>query len=557
MKNIKLALLITIFFLGLVLRLFQVSSVPTSLYWDEVAIGYNAHSIAQTAKDEYGQFLPLLFRSFDDYKFPGQVYLTSPFVKVFGLNELSVRLPAVILGSLSILGLYFLTREIFPRQKKLPLVAALLLSISPWHIQFTRASFEAGSAFTLILFGLGFIWKYFRHEQIKNYFLGVFFLVLSTYFYRSALVVTPLLLFLSVFLNYKLNLRKYLKLVLPTFLFVVFSLPIYLSSLFGPGSSRSEQVGIARQVFDQSVENSIKISQSNNSFISKVIYNRRILYVRQFFANYLESVNFNFLFVYGDLFRRHRVEGMGVLYLWELITVLVGLGFVFLRRNKENLFLLFGILICFLPAAISYPVPHALRSLNAACFFAVISAIGLVKIVSFCKQKLGKRISQIAIIFVALMIGVFVNYYQHQYFTVNAENSSYYWGDPFKQMVLYVNSVSNQYEKIIVSGTNWKPYMYFLFFSQTNPADFQKLGNSYEYRKFWYSSPDWDIANSDRKIKNVDLFEIANGSKTLVVLNEEEYRSKELQLSLIKVISAKSGQKAFYVAKLREDLQRK
>ena len=85
-KIILIIILIAAFFL----RLYHYNYPP--LLWDEAALGYNAYSILHTARDEYGQFLPLIFKSFGDYK-PGlYVYLTLPFVAIFGLNPLAVRL---------------------------------------------------------------------------------------------------------------------------------------------------------------------------------------------------------------------------------------------------------------------------------------------------------------------------------------------------------------------------------------------------------------------------------------------------------------------------------
>ena len=69
-KSIIVILLIAAF-----LRFYKLDSYPVSISWDEAAIGYNAYSIAQTGKDEYGQKFPVLFRSFNDYKLPGYIYL--------------------------------------------------------------------------------------------------------------------------------------------------------------------------------------------------------------------------------------------------------------------------------------------------------------------------------------------------------------------------------------------------------------------------------------------------------------------------------------------------
>ena len=106
-KNI---FLIFIFFLAFFIRIYSIHTTP--LLWDEASLGYNAYSILKTGRDEYGTFLPIIFKSFGDYK-PGlYVYLCLPFVYLFGLNDLSVRLPSIILGSLLPIILYFLIKEI-------------------------------------------------------------------------------------------------------------------------------------------------------------------------------------------------------------------------------------------------------------------------------------------------------------------------------------------------------------------------------------------------------------------------------------------------------------
>src|SRR5947208_1068171 len=87
-----------IVFLTIVLRFFQLGVNPPSLDWDEASMGYNAYSILKTGADEYGNALPLSFRSFDDYKPPVYIYLTVPAIAIFGLNEFAVRLPAAVIG---------------------------------------------------------------------------------------------------------------------------------------------------------------------------------------------------------------------------------------------------------------------------------------------------------------------------------------------------------------------------------------------------------------------------------------------------------------------------
>jgi len=92
--NRPYVLLFAIILIAFLLRVIKLSDIPASLSHDEVAIGYNAWSILKTGRDEYGVKFPLLFRSFDDYKLPGYVYLTAFSEFIFGLTPFAVRFPS-------------------------------------------------------------------------------------------------------------------------------------------------------------------------------------------------------------------------------------------------------------------------------------------------------------------------------------------------------------------------------------------------------------------------------------------------------------------------------
>src|ERR1700722_9638666 len=111
-KKITFSLLLVILVFGLFLRLWQLGAVPISPDWDEVALGYDAYSIMHTGRDEFGAFMPVVLRSFDDYKPSLYAYLAIPTVAVFGLTTYAVRLPSVAMGIVGILAFYFLVREL-------------------------------------------------------------------------------------------------------------------------------------------------------------------------------------------------------------------------------------------------------------------------------------------------------------------------------------------------------------------------------------------------------------------------------------------------------------
>src|SRR5450759_4476480 len=101
-RKLVSAISLGIIMLAAGLRLWQLGNVPPSPDWDEVALGYDAYSIIHTGRDEFANFLPVVLRSFDDYKPALYAYLTIPTILVFGLDVFAVRLPSAIFGVISV-----------------------------------------------------------------------------------------------------------------------------------------------------------------------------------------------------------------------------------------------------------------------------------------------------------------------------------------------------------------------------------------------------------------------------------------------------------------------
>ncbi|MBI3342440.1 hypothetical protein HY024_04940, partial [Candidatus Curtissbacteria bacterium] len=118
MKHISFLFLPTIFIATFFFRSFKLSTVPFGLYIDETSIGYNAFSIVSTGKDEYGKKFPLFFAAFGEYKLPVYIYSVALVQLIAGPTDLSVRLPALIYGLLSVIFVYYLTREVLEDAKE-------------------------------------------------------------------------------------------------------------------------------------------------------------------------------------------------------------------------------------------------------------------------------------------------------------------------------------------------------------------------------------------------------------------------------------------------------
>ena len=145
-KNLKIYQFSEIYLLGIILLAFTIrilflENIPNGFFPDEASNAYDAYSILNTLQDQYGEFLPAYFKSANDYREGLYIYLLVPFIKIFGLNVFGSRIASAVIGTLTVLVLYYLVKEIL--NQRFALLSALFLALSPWHIHFSRITFRS------------------------------------------------------------------------------------------------------------------------------------------------------------------------------------------------------------------------------------------------------------------------------------------------------------------------------------------------------------------------------------------------------------------------------
>jgi len=169
MKNwIKITLIFTIFF-GFILRAYKLTSTPPSLNWDETAAAYNAFTIRNWGKDEWGNKFPLVFTSFRDDKHPVHIYTTAITYLFFGVSDFTTRLPSVLVGTAAILFIFILV-SVLTESNIAGLFSALFLALSPYAIHYSRGLWEANFAISIFIIGLG---SFFYGLKKNKYFLVI------------------------------------------------------------------------------------------------------------------------------------------------------------------------------------------------------------------------------------------------------------------------------------------------------------------------------------------------------------------------------------------------
>lgn len=515
-KNLNKILLALIILAALILRFWQLGNVPPSPDWDEAALGYTAYSIMQTGKDEYGKSLPVILRSFDDYKPALYAYLIIPFINIFGLTTFSVRLPGAIFGVIAVIGTYFLVRELFDKHKdkdRLSLLSSFLLAISPWHLHFSRIAFEAQVGFSMNILSIFFFLKGLKNKIFL--IPGVLFASASIYVYQSEKVYLPILFAVLGVIFFKEILKIPRSWLLGSIFLGFILITPMIHSLISDKNALLRAKGVS-VFYDQTEflkKNAIKFSEDkeNNDLIGIIVDNRRVEYGKAIISGYISHFSLNWLFLTGDI-ERHHAPGMGLMYLFEMPFILIGVYILFFWPYpiKTKLTLFAALLVSPIAASITSGVPHAVRNINFLPALQILVGIGIIQTFYYIKdwylrlktRDFKKYLIVFGISFYVLFAVWNLIYYLNQYFVQQNFFYSESWQYGYKEAVEYIKPIEKNYNKIIVS--NDRPldqsYMFFLFYLKYDPKSYLDQGGTasggfredHHFGKYEFRSISWN-----------------------------------------------------------------
>ncbi len=464
--NVILFLILIISFL---LRIPKLGIYPPALYTDEADQGYNAYSLLKTGRDEHGVLLPVSLRSFGDWKPPLQTYLMLPFIRILGLNEISVRLPSAIVGVLSVYLSYLLVCQVFgkARGEKIALLTSVFVAISPWHIHQSRsAMLVMVSLFTMQAGTVCFI---LGSRRSLFWIIAAIMLALATYSYYGMRLIIPLW---SVVLI--IYFRHQIKKKLPIFLLatvtgIIILTPLITAFLKEPnvvfGRARTVSIfydrGVTLKLWELTTED-----QSRNTILTRFFHNKFNHYAAEISKRYLSHFDGEFLFLSGDKALPFYIPGMGVLYFIDSLFLYFGFYIIMTKSSRKRL-LIWWILLSILPAALTFQTPSHNRTFPAVFAFCSFAALGLVSVLS-----ISQRFKLLIISIVTLLYTGNISYYLWQYYRVLPLNFADQWSYGLKEIVNFSNQPDNQSKTIIVLPKTNVAYIYFLFYDRFDPSTF-------------------------------------------------------------------------------------
>ena len=468
----KHKLLLLVLAVAAILRLWGLGTNPPHLTNDEAALGYNAYSILITAKDEHGEFMPIVFKSFGDWK-PGlYIYLTVPWVAIFGLNEFSTRIVGALSGVIAVFLIYLITRKIYPQNSWVALLSAFFFSTSPWHLQFSRGAWESGLSLTLVLAGTYFFLRSV-FESEKWLTLSAFFFALTLWAYQGAKLST-LVVLVGLALAYRNQVWKISKktLILSFLIGVIVSTPIIISVLQGRGS-RLEIYNVFSYPRPEVYVNNILTQggEDRNSWQYIAYHSEGLNFARGILGRWLNHFSGKFLFFTGDWTSfRHSTPYTGELLLVTFVFLIFGI--VTLARRgltRETVLLLFWLAVSPVPAAFSRDQVHAVRSFFMLVPLSIILSLGAV----YLWEATHKRSRLLITSLFSLLFAVNFAYYLDQYWIHAPIDNAQSWNYGYKQMVEKVTPLQSVYPEIVIERSYDQPYIFFLFYQKYDPVKYQ------------------------------------------------------------------------------------
>lgn len=461
MKKVYI-LLIAIVILAAMLRLYKIDSSPPSLSWDEAAVGYNAFTIANWGRDEYGNAFPAFFKSFGDDKHPVHIYSTALSVKLLGLSEFSTRFPSALFGVFNVILIFFLAKLMFD-SKALGVIASFFLAISPYSIHFSRFNHEAN--FALFFYMLGLTLFYLTVKQKKLLALSVLSFGTAFITYHTSKILVPV----TVVLLIVLYIKQVPKNAVNTFGSIAVISAFVLLIVLNPqllGTARVNQTHLGKE-------------DISKTYLYKLTQNELLGQMNLTLTQYSWHFGLDYLFVSGDKNPRLSDRVAGEFYKLDALFLLSGAAFLMLKRSKEGLVLMVWALMAPLPSAMVAESPHAARAMFMMGSWHLVAAGGIYWLIKQVRKPiLQKGLLALSILILLLSL---INYLR-DYYKSYAKEHAIDWQYGMKQATVFAKD-NPQYPFVFVTDVRSQPYIFFLYYLKVplpeylNSVTYNKLEN--------------------------------------------------------------------------------
>ena len=456
--------------LGFLLRFLLLANIPPGFNWDEASVAYNAYSLAQTGRDEFGRTWPIIIESFGDYKTSLYSILLVPFIKIFGLSVFVARFPNVLVGVLTIFASYYFARQYFGKRLPAALVA-VLIAISPWAIHVSRFVLEWHLGIPLTIFGGACLLQ--TRKTPKYLLFAAIFFASALYFYHSLRLFIPLLLPTFLALNWQWFIGHKKEVLVSFLLGFVVLLPFLFSAVANNIFARPTAVSI----FNAGNEAAAREGQYRQTVSHLPLFalfnNPPVVYAQEFLSRYLVHYSPQFLFT-GQLQASPRtaVQKVGLLYLASLPFLVIGVYVTMRKKTWQARFVLAWFLLAPIASSLSQDSPHELRSLVFLPMFEILTVSGMLYLEERLRTQSKLLRNGLAILTIAAYVAG-VLFFLNRYYLFYPEETAQFWQTGHGEMVKKVQQYEPFFDHIIVTTGYGQPHIFFAFFAPIDPVVYQ------------------------------------------------------------------------------------
>jgi len=181
-----------IFAFGFLIRVWQLETIPPGLQYDEAYNGIDALKAGET--HTYRLFYPE-----NNGREGLYINFISFFLDIFGANNFGVRFASALFGSLTLVGFFFLAREL--RLSWLStILGTYMMAFSFWHLNFSRIVYRGIMVPMLLVWIFFFFYRGLRTKKYYNFVISGLLTGLGFHSYISFRIVPLIFMILVGFL---------------------------------------------------------------------------------------------------------------------------------------------------------------------------------------------------------------------------------------------------------------------------------------------------------------------------------------------------------------------
>ncbi len=301
-------------------RLILFPKIPYGLNQDGVMGALDAKALAHYATDRFGTHLPAHLYAWGYGQMSSLMsYTMAPFIRLFGQNRLTLRLPQIIFSFMGMAALVGASYKLMGKTGSI--LTGFIIAMNPWHFMQSRWALDCN--LFPHFFIAGFLFLIMGTKKKRYYFLSMVFFALCMYCYGVSFYMVPFFLVVSaVYLMVKRKL-SFLDLILCLFIYFGLSWPIYTVMVINFMKLETITLPfVTMQFFPDSIRSADLLIFSEHP-------------LKQLLSN-LQA--FNHVFLQKDDYPWNYVRGIGSMYVCSIPLIIYGL-IVLIRdlvRGKEN-----------------------------------------------------------------------------------------------------------------------------------------------------------------------------------------------------------------------------